>query len=395
MSVLYISYDGMLEPLGQSQVLSYLERLGRARRIHLISYEKPGDWQDAQAREAVRDRLVASGIQWHPLRYHKRLSVLATAWDIALGTAVGLTLVVRHHIGVVHARSYVAGIMALAIKRITGARFLFDMRGFWVDERVDGGMWRRDSLLFRAGKAVERRLLQGADHVVSLTHAGVGELQQFDYLRGHMPLSTVIPTCADLSRFCPGPPRDSGQDFIVGIVGTVGTWYLIEPMLSCFKILRGLRPEARLRILNRGEHDVIRSKVASAGIPLEVVELEAVSHTQVASEMAQMDVAIFFIKPCFSKQGSSPTKLAEFLGCGVPCLSNDGVGDMTAVLRDESVGVVADGFSASALEKGVRELLALVQVSGIRERCVEVAHKYFSLEAGVAQYHDIYQSLGG
>ena len=44
MSVLYISYDGMLEPLGQSQVLAYLKHLVADRPIHLISFEKAGDW---------------------------------------------------------------------------------------------------------------------------------------------------------------------------------------------------------------------------------------------------------------------------------------------------------------------------------------------------------------
>jgi hypothetical protein len=49
--VLYISYDGMLEPLGQSQVLSYLRHLAVDREIHLISFEKADDWGNTSARE--------------------------------------------------------------------------------------------------------------------------------------------------------------------------------------------------------------------------------------------------------------------------------------------------------------------------------------------------------
>ena len=50
--ILYISYDGMLEPLGQSQVVAYLEKLAPGRRIHLISFEKPRDWVDEARRKA-------------------------------------------------------------------------------------------------------------------------------------------------------------------------------------------------------------------------------------------------------------------------------------------------------------------------------------------------------
>ena len=41
--VLYITYDGILEPLGQSQVLNYLEKLSEDHEITLMSFEKKQD----------------------------------------------------------------------------------------------------------------------------------------------------------------------------------------------------------------------------------------------------------------------------------------------------------------------------------------------------------------
>ena len=40
MSVLYLSYDGLMEPLGQSQILPYLRQLAKGRKITLITFEK-------------------------------------------------------------------------------------------------------------------------------------------------------------------------------------------------------------------------------------------------------------------------------------------------------------------------------------------------------------------
>ena len=136
--VLYISYDGMLEPLGQSQVLSYLKSLEDGRRIHLISFEKTIDWVDATSRELTIQQIADAGIIWHPLRYHKRPSALATAWDIFIGIVVGAWLIGRYKLSIVHARSYVPSVIALALKRLTKVKYIFDMRGFWADERVDG-----------------------------------------------------------------------------------------------------------------------------------------------------------------------------------------------------------------------------------------------------------------
>ena len=395
MRVLYISYDGMLEPLGQSQVLAYLKRLADGRRIHLISFEKADDWANTTERERIADDIGGAGIVWHPLRYHKRPTALATLWDIACGCTVGLWLVLRHRLRIVHARSYVASVMALTIKRLTGAKYLFDMRGFWADERVDGGLWPRSGRMFRVAKGFERRFLLGADHVVSLTQAAVRELQRFDYLQGRMPPVTVIPTCADLTRFSPMYRERDGGSFVLGYVGTVGTWYLFDEVATCFAQLLRMQPDARFLIVNRGEHAYIRERLAAAGVPDAAVELTTATHAEMPRQMARMDAGVFFIKPVFSKQASAPTKLAEFLGCGIPCLGNAGVGDMADVLEGEQVGVALKTFDQAALTDGLQALLQLAADPATRTRCVAAAQKHFSLDEGVRRYAAVYGQLGG
>lgn len=391
--VLYISYDGMLEPLGQSQVLAYLERLAQDRPIHLISFEKAEDWSKDSERQALGARIAAAGIAWHPLRYHKKPSAVATAWDIAQGTALGLWLTLRHQLSIVHARSYVASVMALVIKRITGARYVFDMRGFWADERVDGGLWPSGGRMYRVAKWFEQRFLLAADHVVSLTHAAVHIMKAFDYLQGRMPPFTVIPTCADLHRFKPVERVRPDGAFVLGYVGTVGTWYLFDEVAASVAALLRIRPDAQFLVVNRGEHEYIRERLGAAGVPDSAVKMTSATHAEVPEWIARMDAGIFFIKPAFSKQASAPTKLAEFLGCGVPCLGNKGVGDMAEVLRENRVGVALDQFDQESLITGVNQLLDLAADPQTKNRCVQTAHKHFSLEEGVRRYAGIYTSL--
>ena len=392
---MFISYDGMLEPLGQSQVLAYLERLAADHRIHLLSFEKAEDWADVARRDAVAARIDAAGIDWHPRRYHKWPSALATAYDIMVGTLTTLWLVVRHRVRVVHARSYVPALMAWVVKMLTGARFLFDMRGFWADERVDGGLWPRDARLYRIAKWFECRFLQSADHVISLTHAAVREMERFPYLQGRMPPITVISTCADLVRFSPPAHAESPNqdDLVLGYVGSAGTWYLFDEAVAAFAALRRMRPQARLLIVNRNEHAFIRERLAVGGVPIGSVELRAADHAEVPAQMARMTAGVFFIKPVFSKQASAPTKLGEFLGCGIPCLSNAGVGDMAEILEGERVGVAVQDFDVASLTAGMERLLALLAEPGIGARCVAAAHRHFSLDRGVESYGRVYAAI--
>lgn len=391
--ILYVSYDGMLEPLGQSQVVAYLERLAPGRRIHLISFEKPRDWQDQARRQAMRERLRQAGIAWHPLRYHKTPSAPATAFDIAAGSAKAVALARRHGLSIVHARSYVPALIGLAVKRAAGARLLFDMRGFWADERVDGGLWPANGALYRATKALERRFLLAADHVVTLTHASEAEIRSFDYLAGRTPPISVIPTCADLHRFTiQGPPQR--EPFVLGYVGSVGTWYLLDEMLECFRLLQGEQPDARLLIVNRGEQERIRQRAEALGIQPSAFEITEAEHRDMPRQIARMSAGMALIKPAYSKIASAPTKLAEYLGCGVPCLGNAGVGDMAEILEGEGVGIAVKGFEKEDLADGVRRLLALAREPGMQERCREVALKRFSVTSGVSAYAAIYERLG-
>jgi glycosyltransferase involved in cell wall biosynthesis len=391
--ILYISYDGMLEPLGQSQVLAYLERLALGRRIHLISFEKANDWADRARRQRVAERIAAAGIRWHPLRYHKRPSAAATAYDIATGSAVAVAIARRDRIGIVHARSYVPGLMALAVKRATGARFLFDMRGFWADERVDGGLWPANGRLYRAAKGVERRLLLAADHVVTLTHASEAELRAWSYLRQRAPPITVIPTCTDLDRFrIQGPPQL--EPFVLGYVGSVGTWYLLDEMLRCFVLFRRELPDSRLLIVNRGENALIRARIQKLGIDEAAAELVAADHSDVPRLIAGMSAALAFYAPSFSRLACSPTKIGEYLGSGVPILASAGVGDVNGLVERERVGAVVSGFSDEELRSGLSQLLNLLaEPERLQKRCREVAENEFSLDRGAQAYAAIYDQL--
>jgi len=391
--ILYISYDGMLEPLGQSQVLAYLKHLAVDRCIHIISFEKPEDWANVTERDRITQDIAATSIVWHPLRYHKQPSAVATAWDIVCGITLGLWLVLRHRLCIVHARSYVPSVMALALKRLTGVKYIFDMRGFWADERVDGGLWPRSGQMFRVAKGFERHFLLAADHVVSLTHAGVDEIQRFDYLQGRMPAISVIPTCADLTCFKPLPRVSICSEFVLGYVGAVGLYYLFDEVVACFAQLLSIQPNARFLIVNRGQHAYILERLAAGGVPDSSVELTSATHAEVPQQMSRMDAGIFFIKPVFSKQASAPTKLAEFLGCGIPCLGNAGVGDMAEVLEGEQVGVAIRSFDAVSRSVALQQLLQLVANSDTSARCVTAAQKYFSLDEGVRSYDKVYREL--
>lgn len=398
--VLYLTYDGLMEPLGQSQVLPYLQRLAHGHTITLVSYEKPDDLADTATYRRLEADVRKAGIEWVALRYHRHPTSLATSYDLAVGLIVTMSLALRRRIQLVHVRSYVPAVLALALKKVLKTRFIFDMRAFWADQRVECGAWRRDSLLYRAAKWFERRFLTSADVVVSLTHAGVSAMREFDYLRDNPPRFEVITTCTDLELFHPADAgsyqrNESERSFTLGFVGSLGPWYMFDLMIDCFKILRERRPDARLLIINQQMHAQIRRQLEVAGVPQDCVEIKAEGYHGVAQEIRRMDAGMFFLKPFPSFRAVAPTKLGEFLASGVPCLSNAGIGDLEEILEGDSVGVVLRAYDRPAKEAAVQRLVELAEQPDIRQRCVETARRCFSLENGVEAYDRLYRSLAG
>jgi glycosyltransferase involved in cell wall biosynthesis len=375
--VIYVSYDGAAEPLGQSQVVAYLERLAVDCDIELISFEKPGD-----ERERVEEGLARAKIGWHPLTYHGRPAVASTALDVWRGARLIRELAAG--IGqplILHARSYVPALMALRASLGGRARFLFDIRGFWADERVDAGTWRRGGMLYRVAKRYERRFFAQADAVVTLTAASVPQIRSWMGSNG-APVE-VIPTCVDLDRFRPNPPARRGPRVIWA--GTVGPRYDFRAGVALAREL-GLP----FTVLTREAED---ARAALDGAT--DVDVRFVPSTEIPGELAAGDVGLSTMLPSFSKRASAPTRVGEYLAAGMPVAALAGVGDLDALLPEAGAGVVLPDSSAGSVESGAAELRALLRDPETPVRCRRLAEERFSLTDGVARYLELYKRLSG
>lgn len=391
MRVLYISYTGLLEPLGQSQVLAYLRHLAASHDIDLVSFEKPADWADNGHRAAIQREASEAGIAWHPQVYHKRPALASTAYDLARGVAVARRVVRQRDVEVVHARGYVPGVIASLVQR-PGVRFLFDMRGFWADERVDAGAWGADSAMYKLVKRIEQSLLTRADAVVSLTEAAAEAIRDFEYIRYRGVHVDVIPTCADLDRFHPPPSPPTGP-FTLGYVGNVAGGYRFEPVAEAFAAIREAEPEARLLVVNRGQHEAVWAALTERGVPREAVTVTALGFSDVPEAIRGMHAGAFFLTDQFGNVARAPTRLAELLGCGVPCLIRDGIGDAGRIVESAGVGVVVDSGGPEEVRDAAVQLMALARDPAVRARCVETARRVFSLDRGVRAYDILYRQL--
>tara|TARA_Y100000991_G_scaffold59417_2_gene43655 strand:- start:14074 stop:15318 length:1245 start_codon:yes stop_codon:yes gene_type:complete len=386
--VLYLSYDGMTDPLGQSQVLPYIIGLTKAGySFHLVSFEKPDRY--SENRHTIEDICKENNIDWHPLMYTKRPPLFSTIWDVLKMRRISNQINNTHGLSLIHCRSYISALIGLSFKRKKGIPFLFDMRGFWADERVDGGLWNLDNplykLVYNFFKKKEQSFLLYSNHSVSLTHAGKVDIIQREGYAHLASKISVIPCCADLKLFKPYQ-RDNHEQFTIGYLGSLGTWYMLDEMLLFFKQLLYSKPTAIFHFLTKDDPNLIFNKARELSIEKERFIVEESTRADLPFRTRNWDYSIFFILPSYSKKSSSPTKQGELMGLGIPIICNKGVGDVDAVVEKFDSGIAID------IDKDFDIEACLNKVYN-EENIVNGARDYFSLEQGVKDYLGIYEKI--
>ena len=403
--VLFISYNGMLDPLGQTQVIPYLRELAkRGVSYTLLSFERDKAFAPEGARkcEELRDELKACGIEWHWLRYHQRPSVPATIYDVLAGVRKAKALVRRNGIEMVHARAHIPATIALALKKSLGTKMIFDVRGLMAEEYVDAGHWQQGSVPYRLTKTTERRIFAATDAVVTLTERIWPIIKEWDGLRGRDVHHTVVPCCVDLSLFKFSDEERARRraelglrdKFTIVYSGSLDGWYLTEQMTDFFANFVRRRPESHLVWLTNGSHERVKELMNSRQIAADHFSVTSVPARLVPSYLAAADAGLSFIKPCLSKLASSPTKNAEYLACGLPLIINAGIGDSDALVNDWKVGELVEEFTEHEYTRIGEMIQSIATEPDIRQRARAVAREVFDLETiGAERYAALYERV--
>jgi glycosyltransferase involved in cell wall biosynthesis len=403
--VLFISYDGMTDPLGQSQVIPYLQGLSKhGYQIFLLSCEKKEAVE--QHTPAVQKMLEGYDIQWVPLSYTKKPPVFSTLKDIIKLKKAAKQLHKKHGIDMVHTRPGVPALVGLWLKKKFGIKFLNDIREFYADSRVEGGMWNLKNPLYKTVynyfKRKEAEQVKESDGLVCLTYAAEKIIRRWPEYRSGLPLE-VIPCSADLDLFDPlsideikkqAIKKELGindEDFIVSYLGSIGGWYLTAEMLQFCKIVSEKKPAVKFLFISPHRHEEIIAAAKHFAIAPEKIITKKAGRQEVPLLLSLSDFSIFFIKPCYSKQSSSPTKHGEIMAMGIPLITNSGVGDVEQIVTRYHSGIIIHQFDEAAMKAAAESIVTdhVFDKNEIRKGAIE----FYSLTAAVEKYIKIYDSI--
>ena len=403
MTVLYITYDGLLDPLGSSQILPYVKGISKHQdEVVIMSFEKSE--RLLHGKDALLSDLRNYSITWKPLLFTKGLGLLGKLMDLSCMYLKACIITCKYNIRVVHTRGHPSAQVGLFVKRITKAKFIFDFRGLWVDERVDKGGWDLNHffhrLQYKYYKRVERKLLFQSDHVVVLTNKVVDEVIKLGAIEQSR--ITVIPCCADYNHFplsteshkidarvSLGIPNDA---FVLGYLGSIGRMYLLDRFFHLFKLAVNVRKDCYALLITRDTASL--KQLMKSHLTPELssrVHIKSASRDEVPVLLPAIDVMISFILSTYARTGASPTKIAECFALGIPVIANSGVGDVKQVVDRLDGGWIVDPCSDTDLMEVVQNLDTICSKGGRRLR--DASRSMLGLEFATQCYQSIYDKL--
>ena len=363
--ILFISYDGLTDPLGQSQIIPYICGLAKfGYKFTILSCEKKERFLTGKA--IIERTLQPFSIQWIPLKYHKKPPVVSSVYDVMQLKRMVKKLHKQEKFDLVHTRPGIPALVGLWMKNRFGVKFLNDIREFFAESRVDGGMWDKQHFLYKKVYQFflkkEDEEISKSDGIVCLTYAAEKIIKSSASFKKNIPLH-VIPCSVDINLFdaetitaehkkqMRQKHEISEHDVVVSYLGSIGGWYLTDEMMRCCKAISEKIPASKFLFISPHQHEKIYEEAKKHGInPSQIIATEA-KRREVPALLSLSQYSLFFIKPCYSKLSSSPTKHGEIMAMGIPVITNAGVGDVKEIVERYNAGLVLETFTREEFRK--------------------------------------------
>ncbi len=394
-AVLFVAYTNLANPIIWSQGIPLLkEMIKKGWRVFLLTFEN----EDLLKTNSYLKEMGA--IEWRFL-FHRPFPILPSFLDLCRGIIYIFWLIKKEKISIVHVRSYLPGVIAYFLKKLTGASFIFDMRGLAPEEEVLSGHWSKNSLPYKLAKFWEKKIIFQADFIVVITNSFKHYVEE-KILGKKDEKIKVIPICVEASKFH-GPLQvplvfkklKEKKKFILVYSGAFENWHLIDKMIDFFHVLKERVFESHFLILTyqkeRAENFLLKNLKEEDYTVLTVRPNEMPAYLNVC------DLAISFIQAVFPKNiASFPIKFVEYLASGLPIVVNSGIFEIEEIVNKFKIGVVIEDFNKYAYQIAVQKLLAILnERENIKIRTREIVNKKYNLNLAIQKYEEIYEALVG
>jgi PEP-CTERM/exosortase A-associated glycosyltransferase len=303
---------------------------------------------------------------------------------------------------VLHAHSpALCGMAALRAARRLGIPVVYEIRAFWEDAAVGNGTGREGSLKYWLTRALENRVVAGADAVFTICHGLRDDLIARGFDGGRIGIS---PNGVDLALFGAPPPRDTalacdlgfGDEPMIGFIGSFYDYEGLDDLIAAMPLLRERHPGARLLLVGGGPMDDALRAQAKASPAAEAIHFTGrVPHDQVERYYSLIDVLAYPRKRSRLTELVTPLKPLEAMAQRRIVAASD-VGGHRELITHGETGILFPADDPAGCAAALADLLdARAGWATMRERACDHVARDHDWARNVRRYQDVYHLLLG
>ncbi len=302
---------------------------------------------------------------------------------------------------ILHAHSpALCGLAAMKVARSRGIPLVYEIRAFWEDAAVGNLAGREGSIKYRATRALENRVVAGADAVFTICEGLRDDLIARGFPGGKIGIS---PNGVDLTLFGDPAPRDKrlaaelgigAQGPVIGFIGSFYDYEGLDDLIAALPLLRIRQPDARLLLVGGGPMDAaLRAQAAASPAADAITFAGRVPHAQVERYYSLVDILAYPRKRSRLTDLVTPLKPLEAMAQRRIVAASD-VGGHRELIEDGVTGILfpaddPDGCADALADQADRK----ADWDAMRARGVDHVRRHHDWAINIRNYHSVYHHL--
>jgi colanic acid biosynthesis glycosyl transferase WcaI len=242
--------------------------------------------------------------------------------------------------------TYIPG---LIIKKVTGKKWILDVRDLWIDASISLGFLKKGSVLEKLTRAFERECFATSDAICVTTEELGRRLSADPEIRKK---THLIPNGVDTDFFNPLPLVKKDQIVYAGNIGTAQDLDLV------IRAVQIINHDRHLDFIIAGGGDTksdLEHLVDSLNLR-EIVHFPGIlPREQIPRLFSESLLGVAPLKNLQSLEYAAPTKVYEYMSCCIPFVGC-GTGEILDIAKSSGAGIIAE----NSLEKIAEVILLLI-----------------------------------
>ena len=237
-----------------------------------------------------------------------------------------------------------SGLPGFIIKKITRKKWFFDVRDLWIDASIELGFLKKNSFFEKISRVYERICYHNCD-IITVTTEEIKKKIADDY---NIPIKkiSILSNGVDIKLFKPSSVKNNRLIY----TGNIGYAQDLEKIILAVKKVNKNFP---LEFYLIGDGDIkndLIELVKKEGLENIIIFITTLDREKIPTLIAESLIGIAPLKDFVSLRYAIPTKVYEYMSCGIPFLAT-GKGEIEYLIKISKAGILAENDINSIYKK--------------------------------------------